>query len=119
MASTTQNVRRAIEASGLTVMQMIDHEANAKSAQLDLAPTIVFLFGNPKAGTPLMQAAPTIAIDLPQRMLITERDGRVQLAFTPPSVIAKRHGLIGHDDKLLAMDEKMEKIAVEAVSKKE
>lgn len=93
-ATTTAQLEEAIADNGLVLVTRIDHAANAENAGLDLRPTTVFVFGNPQAGTPLMQAARTIALDLPQKMLVWEDDaGDVFVTWRDPSVVAADHGL--------------------------
>lgn len=93
-ATTTQRLEQAIAEEGLTLLTTIDHAANAESVGLELLPTTVFLFGNPQAGTPLMQAASTFALDLPQRMLVWQNaDGDVFVTWRDPTVLAAEHGL--------------------------
>ena len=90
---TVAALEAAIEAGGLAHFATIDHAANGKKAGLDLPPTTLVLFGNPKAGTPLMQQARTVAIDLPQKMLVWEEGGTVFLAYNDPAYLRERHGL--------------------------
>ena len=86
---------------GLMVMTVIDHAANAEGAGLELPPTRVVIFGNPNLGTPLMQAERSVAIDLPQKMLIYEDEaGDVFVAYNSPFYLKERHGLEGQDDTL-------------------
>ncbi|MFO8149280.1 MAG: DUF302 domain-containing protein [Trueperaceae bacterium] len=93
-ATTVERLEQAIADEGLTLLTTIDHAANAESVELELLPTTVFLFGNPRAGTPLMQAAPTFGLDLPQRMLVWEsEDGDVFVTWRAPTVLAHEHGL--------------------------
>ena len=85
----------------LMVMTVVDHAANAESAGLELRPTRVVIFGNPNLGTPLMQTAQTVAIDLPQKMLIYEDEaGDVFVAYNSPFYLQERHGIEGQDDTL-------------------
>jgi len=93
-ATTTAQLQDAIAEEGLVLVTTIDHAANAENAGLDLLPTTVFVFGNPQAGTPLMQAARTIGLDLPQKMLVWEDEaGDVFLTWRDPTVLATHHGL--------------------------
>lgn len=93
-ATTVERLEQAIADEGLTLLTTIDHAANAANVELELRPTTVFLFGNPRAGTPLMQAAPTFGLDLPQRMLVWEdEDGDVFVTWRAPTVLAHEHGL--------------------------
>ena len=92
--TTIDRLAAALESKGLTVFARIDHGANAGSADLELGPTQVLLFGNPKLGTPLMRCAPTMAIDLPQKMLaFVAGDGGTRLAWNDPAWLAERHGI--------------------------
>ncbi len=93
-ARTTANLEQAIADEGLNLVTTFDHAASAKAAGLDLLPTTVFVFGNPQAGTPLMQAARTIALDLPQKMLVWEDEsGDVFVTWREPATFATDHGL--------------------------
>lgn len=93
-ATTVERLEQAIADEGLTLLTTIDHAANAENVELALRPTTVFLFGNPRAGTPIMQAAPTFGLDLPQRMLVwTNEDGAVFVTWRAPTVLAEEHGL--------------------------
>src|SRR6516225_1827663 len=83
-----------IKAKGITVFARIDHAAGAAQAGLSLRPTEVLIFGNAKAGTPLMQSNQTIGIDLPLKALVwQDADGKVWLSYNAPSWLAQRHGL--------------------------
>jgi uncharacterized protein (DUF302 family) len=75
-------------------MARIDHAAGAKAVGLSLRPTEVLIFGNPKSGTPLMQAKQTMGIDLPLKVLVwQDADLRVWLSYNEPAWLALRHGL--------------------------
>lgn len=87
----------------MTVMARIDHAAAAEKAGLALRPTEVLVFGNPKVGTPLMQAVPTLAIDLPLKALVWQDDaGKTWLAWNDPAWIKDRHGGAAAMDETLA-----------------
>jgi uncharacterized protein (DUF302 family) len=87
-----------IKAKGLKLLARIDHAKNAASAQLTLRPTQLILFGNPKIGTPLMNCAQTVAIDLPQKALFWEDEsGKVWLSYNDPVFIKQRHEIKGCD----------------------
>jgi uncharacterized protein (DUF302 family) len=91
---TLARVADAIVAKGLTLMARIDHAAGAKAVGLSLRPTEVLIFGNPKSGTPLMQAKQTMGIDLPLKVLVwQDADLRVWLSYNEPAWLALRHGL--------------------------
>lgn len=90
---TLDRLSKAIRDLGMTIFSQIDHAAAATSASLSLRPTCLIVFGSAHAGTPLIQAAPTIAIDLPLKALVwTDDDGTTWLAYNDPGWIAARHG---------------------------
>ncbi len=97
---TFNRLRNAIESNDdLLVLETVDHAANARRAGMQLPPTRLIVFGNPRLGTPLMEAQRTVAIDLPQKMLVWEDDrGRVYVSYNDPAYLAKRHGIIGQDE---------------------
>jgi len=86
----------AVTAKGMTVFARIDHAAGAASAGLSLRPAEVLIFGNAKGGTPLMQAAQTMAIDLPLKALVwQDASGDTWLSWNDPAWLAARHGVVG------------------------
>jgi uncharacterized protein (DUF302 family) len=86
-------VELALTTAGIKVFARIDHAAEAHAAGLAMRPTVVLVFGNPKGGTPLMVARPTVAIDLPLKALIWEDDaGATWLTYNTPALL-ERHGL--------------------------
>jgi uncharacterized protein (DUF302 family) len=93
-ADTLAHLEASLPAKGLTIFAKIDFAADARRAGLDMPPTVLFAFGNPKAGTPVMLAYPRVALDLPLKFLISEdEDGSVWISFNKPEYIAARHGL--------------------------
>ncbi|MFI4869264.1 MAG: DUF302 domain-containing protein [Steroidobacterales bacterium] len=83
-----------LRAKSITVFARIDHAAGAASVAMTLRPTELLIFGNPKAGTPLMQSTQTIGIDLPLKILgWQDEGGKVWLCYTDPRRLARRHGL--------------------------
>lgn len=93
---TMNRFEAEVKAKGMTVFARIDHAAGAAEVGLALRPTELLIFGNAKAGTPLMQAAQTIGIDLPLKALVwQDAAGATWLAYSDPSWLARRHGL-GH-----------------------
>jgi uncharacterized protein (DUF302 family) len=117
-ATTLQRLAAAIAAKGMTVIARIDHAAAAAKVGLSLRPTEVVIFGNPRAGTGLMQAAQTMGIDLPLKALIWQDEaGATQLSYNEPRWLADRHGLdAGADKTLAAMSEALAALAKEATS---
>ncbi|WP_156800335.1 DUF302 domain-containing protein [Thalassoporum mexicanum] len=94
VAETGDRLEDLLRNRGITVFTRIDHGAGATSVELDLRPTEVIIFGNPKVGTPLMQCNPTIGIDLPLKALIwQDAEGKVWLAYNAPEYLADRHEL--------------------------
>lgn len=91
---TADRLEAEIRTRGMVVFARIDHAAGAAQAGLSLRPTEVLIFGNARAGTPLMQADQAIGIDLPLKALIwQDANGKVWLSYNEPSWLAKRHGL--------------------------
>lgn len=90
-----ERLRAAIEEKGLTLMNVVDHADNAKKAGLSLPATRTFIFGNPRVGTPMMQCQGSVALDLPQKMVVRETDEGVRLEWNDPYYLAERHGLEG------------------------
>lgn len=101
---TLQRLRSAIEAKGATVFVVIDHAGEAARAGLTMSPTKVLIFGSPKAGTPLMLAAPSLAIDLPLKILVSEEaGGAVWMTSNSAEYLAARHGVASAQSKALAV----------------
>ena len=94
VATTLARLTAALDAKGVTVFARIDHAVGAQSVGLALRPTTLVIFGNPTAGTPLMQAAQTAGVDLPLKALVWQgEDGTVHLTYNDPMWIVARHGL--------------------------
>jgi uncharacterized protein (DUF302 family) len=101
---TADRLAAAIEGKGLKVAARIDHAAGAKSAGLEMPPTEVLMFGNPKLGTPLMMANPQMAIELPMKMVVWEDEaGKVQLGYTAPDTLKDRYAITGKDEAFKMM----------------
>lgn len=91
---TVERIEAALRSKGLTVFAKIDHSGEAAKVGLTMAFTQVILFGSPKAGTPLMIAAPTLAIDLPLKALIQEDAfGKVSVYYNSAEYLQERHGI--------------------------
>ena len=89
-----KKLRTTVEALGLTVFALVDHSGEAEKAGLKMRPTQLLIFGSPKAGTPLMSAAPTLAIDLPLKALVWEdADAKVWISHNSPEYLQQRHGI--------------------------
>ncbi len=93
---------------------MIDHAENAAGAGLSLRPTALYIFGNPKGGTPLMEIAPAAGIDLPLKMLIVEEGGRTRVLYNDIDFVARRHAIPADAAPLAAIRKLLADIAAEA-----
>jgi uncharacterized protein (DUF302 family) len=92
---TVSRLTAAIAGAGFMLFAHIDHSAAAAGVGLTLRPTTLLIFGNPKAGTPLMNAFPLAALDLPLKFLVWEDGGAVSVAYTPIQTIANRYDVTG------------------------
>jgi uncharacterized protein (DUF302 family) len=91
---TVQKLEGILLAKGVKLFAIIDHSGEAEKAGMPMRPTKLLIFGNPKAGTPLMIASPSIAIDLPMKLLVSEgADGKVRISYNAPTYLQARHGL--------------------------
>ena len=91
---TVEKLKTMLEAKGVKLFALIDHSGEAEKAGLEMPPTKLLIFGSPKAGTPLMLAAPSIAIDFPLKILIWEdKDQKVWISYNSPAYLKERHGV--------------------------
>jgi len=91
---TVERLRALLHDKGATLFALVDHSGEAAKIGMTMRPTKLLIFGNPKAGTPLMLAAPTMAIDLPLKILVWEDgQGRVWLSYNSPAYLQDRHGV--------------------------
>jgi len=91
---TVDRLKDILQSKGITLFALIDHSREAEKAGMKMAPTKLLIFGSPRAGTPLMLAAPSIAIDLPLKILVWEdTQGKVWLSFNSPEYLERRHDL--------------------------
>ena len=113
---TMDRLETGVKDAGFTVIARVDHAASAAKADLTLRPTELLIFGNPKGGTPLMQAQQTVGLDLPLKALAwQDADGKVWVSYNDPQWIGVRHGL--GDTKavpLKALGDKLAAIAIAA-----
>ena len=90
---TLQRLQDLLRGRGIKIFDVVDHSGEAESAGLTMPPTKLVLFGSPKAGTPLMLAAPSTAIDLPLKILVRQdAAGQVWVAYNTPAYLRARHG---------------------------
>ncbi|MGV3000838.1 DUF302 domain-containing protein [Vibrio sp. E150_018] len=98
---TSDKLVKVLNSKGMTVFAQVDHAAGAKKVDIELRPTQVIIFGNPKVGSPLMACQQSVAIDLPQKALISEDEsGKVWLTYNDPKYLASRHQIQGCDEVL-------------------
>jgi uncharacterized protein (DUF302 family) len=91
---TVEKLKNILLAKGVTLFALVDHSGEAEKAGMKMRSTKLLIFGSPKAGTPLMQAAPSIAIDLPLKLLVWGDDaGKVWISYNSPDYLKERHGL--------------------------
>lgn len=115
---TADKLASIIESKGMTVFARVDHQKNAAGVNLELRPTQVIMFGNPKAGTPLMQCEQSVAIDLPQKILISEdADNKVWLSYNNPDYLKTRHDIQGCDTAIDNISKALNGISQAAIAK--
>ena|SRR3984957_2639629 len=91
---TVERLKNILQSKGVTLFALVDHSGEAEKAGMKMPPTKLLIFGSPKAGTPLMLAAPSVAIDLPLKILVSEDgDGKVWVSYNSPEYLKERHGL--------------------------
>lgn len=110
---TLDRLERAIEAAEMTVFARINHAEGARQAGMEMPPTVVLLYGNPRGGTPIMLAAPRAALDLPLRVLVREEGGRVLVSFHPVFPMLRQAGV---PDALAIRLEPAQRVLVEAIT---
>lgn len=103
---TAQKLKDILQAKGVTLFAVVDHSGEAAKAGMKMPNTKLLIFGSPKAGTPVMLAAPSIAIDLPLKILVAEDDaGKIWISYNSPQFLAERHGVPAELIKNLAVIE--------------
>jgi uncharacterized protein (DUF302 family) len=109
---TVKRLEAVLKVKGITLSALVDHSGEAAKVGMKMRPTKLLIFGNPKAGTPLMLAAPSSAIDLPLKILVWEDDrGKVWISYNSPQYLQKRHGL---PQELMQNIAVIEKLATDA-----
>lgn len=99
VSDTVDKLESALKNRGMTIFKRVSHSDGAAKVGLELRPTQLLIFGNPRVGTPLMQCQQLAALDLPQKALVYEdANGQVWLAYNDPEYIADRHNITGCDD---------------------
>lgn len=91
---TVEKLKSILQAKGVTLFALVDHSGEAEKVGMKMRPTKLLMFGNPKGGTPVMLAAPSIAIDLPLKLLVWEdSQGKVWLSYNSLAYLQQRHGV--------------------------
>ena len=91
---TVDKLEAILKSKGVTLFALVDHSGEAEKVGMKMPPTKLLIFGNPKAGTPLMLASPSVAIDLPLKILVAEDgQGKVWISYNSPEYLKERHGL--------------------------
>lgn len=94
VADTARRLQELLQDKGVRLFALIDHSGEAEKVGLTMRPTKLLIFGSPKAGTPLMLAAPSSALDLPLKILVWEDEGRkTWVSYNSPAYLLERHGL--------------------------
>jgi uncharacterized protein (DUF302 family) len=91
---TVDKVKTILKSKGVALFALVDHSGEAEKVGLNMPPTKLLIFGNPKGGTPLMLAAPSVALDLPLKILVAEdAQSKVWISYNSPEYLKERHGL--------------------------
>ncbi len=91
---TVSRLEDLLRSRGVTLFALVDHSGEAEKVGMKMRPTKLLIFGSPKAGTPLMLAAPSVALDLPLKVLVWEDSGgKVWVSYNSPEYLKERHGL--------------------------
>ncbi len=116
-AETYEKLRHTISNNpNLKIILELDHQANAKSVDLTLPATRIIMFGNPKLGTPLMNSGKFTGLDLPQKILVAERDGEVSVSYNDPYYLQERHQIEGQEGVLQKVAMALDKITDAAIN---
>lgn len=114
---TIDRLEEAVEAAGATVFARVDHAAGAERVEMDLRPSQLLIFGNPKLGTPAMQEAQSVGLDLPLRVLAyADGEGVARLLYHAPADLAEAHGLPADAPYLAQMAGALDKLTGKAIA---
>jgi uncharacterized protein (DUF302 family) len=109
---TVERLKNILHSRGLTLFALIDHSGEAERVGMKMPPTKLLVFGSPKAGTPLMLASPSVAIDLPMKILVwDDGHGKVWVSYNSPAYLQERHGI---PDDILQNIAAVESVAIAA-----
>jgi len=116
VTDTVSRLESVLKSSGMTVFARIDHRAEAEKVGLAMRPAQVIIFGNPKGGTPLMVASPTVAIDLPLKALVWEdAGGRVWLSYNSAVYLKSRHEISEKNEAIATLDRALDTLTNKAL----
>jgi uncharacterized protein (DUF302 family) len=115
VSKTLDRLEAIFKKKGITVFARVDHAAGAAKIGKTMEPTQLLIFGNPKLGTPLMESQRKIGIALPLKILAWEANGKVRIAYTKPSQLAKRYGVVDRDKVLGKMAGALNKLTNAAI----
>lgn len=94
VSATVERLQSMLAAKGITLFALVDHSGEAEKAGMPMPPTKLLIFGSPKAGTPLMLASPSVALDLPLKILVAQSgDGQTVVSYNAPAFLEQRHHL--------------------------
>ncbi len=113
---TVERLRGSLERRSITVFATIDHAAGAREVGLALPDETVVVFGDPRAGTPLMQKDPTVGIELPLRVLVWDERGATKVGYEDPTELADRYRLDETQERLERMRALLAELAAEAAA---
>jgi uncharacterized protein (DUF302 family) len=116
VAETIDRVLDALGSRGIHVFARIDHAAGARAAGLELADEEVVIFGDPRAGTPLMQSDPQLGYELPLRLLVWDAGGQTMIGYRPPTELELDYEVTDRVDVLQRMTMLLEQIVAESVT---
>jgi uncharacterized protein (DUF302 family) len=111
---TVERLKGILQSKGVTLFATVDHSGEAEKVGMKMRPTRLLIFGSPKAGTPLMQAAPSVAIDLPLKILVWgDAQGKAWVSYNSPAYLQERHGIPSELTPNIAMIETLAAKAAE------
>jgi uncharacterized protein (DUF302 family) len=113
---TADRLLAAVKDRGIAVFARIDHAGGARAAGLELAEEEVLSFGDPRAGTLLMQSVPAIGYELPLRVLVWDAGGRTRVGYRPPSELAREYAVADRSEVLARMDGLLEELVAESIA---
>jgi len=108
---TANKLEKVLLSKGMKIFQRVKHSEGAKTVGININPTELIIFGNPKVGAPLMKCAPTVAIDLPQKAVIwQDASNKVWISYNDPAYLKQRHNIQGCDEVLAKVSGALSKL---------